>query len=110
MAEPTGPAHLNHRPHDATTAGVVRLYGYALLVFGCGASILASAVPMLLIASVALPLILLFFLINSPWLIGTVVLVPATEKQLLGQANGRLCYAALPVNAAECPRREYSGI
>src|SRR5262245_11707223 len=25
MAEPTGPAHPNHRPYDATTAGVCRL-------------------------------------------------------------------------------------
>jgi len=27
------------------------------------------------------------------------------KQSLFGQANGRLCYAALPVNTAECPRR-----
>src|SRR5215471_11186533 len=55
MAEPTCPAHPNHRPYDATTASVVRLYGYALLVLGCAASIVRSAVLMLLIASVKFP-------------------------------------------------------
>src|SRR5215510_3692928 len=52
MAKPTRPAHPNHKPYDATIAGVVRL-------LACDASILASAVPMPLIASVTLPLILL---------------------------------------------------
>src|SRR5262245_60280451 len=55
MAEPTGPAHLNHRPYDATIAGVVRLLGYALLMLGCDASIVPSAVPIFLIASVRVP-------------------------------------------------------
>src|SRR5262245_15402910 len=98
MAEPTCPPHPNHRPYDATIAGVVRL-------LGCDASILASAVPMLLIASVTLALILLLFLINSPCLIGTAVLVPTTEKFWVRRTDG-YCYAALPFNAAERPRRE----
>src|SRR4030095_16375401 len=94
MAEPTRPANPNHTPYDATIAGAVRL-------LACDASTLASAVPMLLIASATLPLILLLFLINSPRWIGTVVLVPTTEKQLFGVRRTdryvtRLCRSTQP--------------
>src|SRR5262249_27002443 len=93
MAEPTRPAHPNHTPYDATIAGVVRLLGRDALI-------LPSAVPMLLIVFVTLPLILLLFLINTPGLIGTVVLVPTTEKSLwVRRTDGfvtRLCRSTQP--------------